>query len=319
MVRRARRNWWALAGGAALFSAACGISALGTGEALNDLGDGSVGPLADGGTIPGDDAGGGGVGADGGSDAPFDADVESAAPPVTRDDAGCPIGRGPTMLRLFGGSGSPALCIDQTEVSSKQYKPFVADFATGNTPVQGVECANNSSVAPLDMTTMMSPSLDADDPVDRIDQCDAKLYCAWAGKHLCARRDGTTTYIAADDSDSATIGEWYAACSQDGASSSVPAGANLQANTGINGRDADQQVLVSADPPGGPTYNGRVLRHIVGNVEEWADGCDGNGSCVARGASVKSGGQTDCLTRTVHPRMDRKADLGFRCCAKPMP
>ena len=35
-------------------------------------------------------------------------------------------------------------------------------------------------------------------------------------------------------------------------------------------------------------------------------------------ASEKTGGQTDCTTRTSHARMDRRADLGFRCCAKPI-
>jgi formylglycine-generating enzyme required for sulfatase activity len=301
---------------AVVFTAACGISALGTGEVIDGGADASSALDGEAGIMPGDD---GSVSEDGGVDAPIDVHIESAAPDVTRDDAGCPTGRGPTMLRLFGGPSSPALCIDQTEVSSRQYKPFVADFMSGNTPVQSVECTINVSVTPLDMTTLMTPTLDADDPVDRIDECDARLYCEWAGKHLCARRDGTTTLIAAVDANDETVGEWFAACSQDGATSSVPAVANLQANTGIAGRNADQQVLVSADPPGGPTYSGHVLRHIVGNVEEWADGCDATGNCVARGASVKSAGQTDCTTRTTHARMDRKADLGFRCCAKPMP
>jgi formylglycine-generating enzyme required for sulfatase activity len=162
------------------------------------------------------------------------------------------------------------------------------------------------------------PSLNADDPVDRIDWCDAHLYCEWAGKHLCRRRDGTTAFISSSDATNATISEWYAACSNDGASSSVPALCNLASNTGqISGRNADDEVDVSADPTGGPTYNGRILRHIVGNVEEWADGCDSSGTCVARGASVKTTTQTDCTTRTTHPRMERRADLGFRCCAAP--
>lgn len=268
-----------------------------------------------GGPVP-DDASSDGGG--GGGDAPFDAPVD-APDPVVRDDAGCPAGRGPPMLRLFDGDTNP-LCIDQTEVSSRQYKTFVAEFAAARTPPQIAACAGNTSVVPLDMTTMMTPTLDADDPVDRIDWCDANLFCAWAGKHLCARRDGTTAYITSADSQDETIGEWYAACSQDGVSSSVPALCNLAANAGIQNRNADDEVEVTADPAGGPTYSGnRLLHHIVGNVEEWADGCDGSGNCVARGASVKSGGTTDCTTRTTHPRMDRKADLGFRCCAKPMP
>jgi hypothetical protein len=317
MIRRVRRAWGvlaALAAPAVVGSAACGLTAVGsglTGES-GDSGDAAVTTGAEGGAPPGDAA----PDADG-SDT-TNVGVDAAVPDV-RDDAGCPTGRGPNMLRLFGG-GSPALCIDETEVSARQYKPFVAAFAAGATPPQTAECAANASVVPVDMSTSAMPSLDADDPVDRIDRCDAQLYCAWAGKHLCGRRDGTDKFIASGNAEDAQIGEWYAACSQDGMTSSVPATCNLLANTGIAGRNADGQVLVSADPPGGFTYPVGLLHHIVGNVEEWADGCDDAGSCVARGASVAtSSGNTDCTTRTTHPRMDRRADLGFRCCANPTP
>jgi hypothetical protein len=291
-------------------TAACGLSIAGTGATLEDGADPGDAAGRDGDdAAANDDANYGIVGTDAGSD----------APPIPRDDAGCPTGRGPSMMRLFGTS-SPALCIDETEVSSKQYAPFVADFAAGLTPAQSVECAAvNTSVVPLDPVTDASPPLTGDDPVDRIDHCDARLFCEWAGKHLCLRRDGSSAFIAVGEATDAAVGEWYAACSQDGTSPSVPALCNLASNSGIPGRDSDGQVNVTAPPPGGPTYAGRVLRHIVGNVEEWADGCDSAGSCVARGASVLTPGETDCTTRALHPRMERRSDLGFRCCAKPSP
>jgi formylglycine-generating enzyme required for sulfatase activity len=303
-----RRTFGALACLAFVSAAACGLSVVGSGSSVENGGaaDANAPSSADGAVPPGPEHVG-----DAGADSAHDADAEA---PIARDDAGCPTGRGPSMMKLF----SPALCIDETEVSSRQYMPFISDFDAGLAPAQIAECAGNASVVPVDMTTGVTPPLASDDPVDRIDWCDAQLYCAWAGKHLCARRDGTSAFIDATDADNASIGEWYAACSQDGASSSVPALANLQSNS-IAGRDADGQVLVTAPPPGGPTYAGRVLRHIVGNVEEWADGCDGSGNCIARGASEKTTGQTDCTTRTIHARMDRRADLGFRCCAKPIP
>ncbi|HEY8073198.1 MAG TPA: SUMF1/EgtB/PvdO family nonheme iron enzyme [Labilithrix sp.] len=300
---RAKAAWLALATASVV---ACGLSVVGTEIATNEPSDGGTPPGTEAGVPPGDD-GDSGVGLDGGHD----------AAPIPRDDAGCPTGRGPAMLRLFG-STSPALCIDQTEVSSKQYEPFIAEVDAGRAPAQLPECAANTSVVPLDPNTSMTPPLGGNDPVDRVDWCDAWLFCAWAGKHLCARRDGTSTYIASSDATNATIGEWYAACSQDGTSPSVPAVANLKSNA-IAGRDADGQVAVDGPPPGGPTYPAGLLGHIVGNVEEWADGCDGTGSCVARGASEQSDPPTDCTTRVAHPRMDRHADLGFRCCAKPMP
>jgi sulfatase modifying factor 1 len=290
----------------AAFVAACGISVLGVGSSGEEHRDASFVDPADGAVPPGDDAE---AFVDAGTDSAIDASV-----PIPRDDAGCPTGRGPAMLHLFG-----SLCVDETEVSSKQYKPFVADFDAGRAPAQSPDCASNVSVTPLDPSTLMTPSLDTDDPVDRIDHCDARLYCEWAGKHICGRRDGTSAVITAADANNATIGEWYAACSQNGATTSVPASANLAQNS-IPGRDADGQVTVGADPPGGPTYAGRILRHIVGNVAEWADGCDGSGNCIARGASVKTpSSPTDCTTRTTPLRMDRRADLGFRCCAKPVP
>jgi formylglycine-generating enzyme required for sulfatase activity len=321
-------RWWRRAAcscGFVVFAltAACGLSIVGTGgdAPAEQTGEGGAMKQPDGsslaeGAVASPDGGAESGSGDAGntSDAQVDASV-----PIPRDDAGCPTGRGPTMLRLFGDAGSPAaLCIDVTEVSSRQYIPFIADFDAGRAPMQSADCAANTAVYPLDMMTNTSPPLAADDPVDRIDQCDAQLFCAWAGKHLCGRRDGTDTYIASTDANDHTIGEWYAACSQDGASSSVPATCNLQSNN-ISGRNADGQVDITAAPPGGPTYPVGVLRHIVGNVEEWADGCDGTGSCVARGASEQSTGTTDCTTRTAHPRMDRRADLGFRCCAKPLP
>lgn len=312
MPSRSRRGWWAIVALILFSTAACGLNALG----------GAPEERADGGPLPSGSEGGdsaldgGGAEAESGLGDGGEVVLDGSAP-IALDDAGCPSGRGPAMLRLFGAS-SLALCIDETEVSARQYQPFMLDFASGRVPPQIAECAANNTVLPFDPVSGTMPPLNTDDPVDRIDQCDARLFCEWAGKHLCRRRDGTDTLVNQNDSDDAAISEWFAACSQDGASTSVPAQANLQSNT-IPGRNADGQVPVSASPPGGPTYAGRVLRHIVGNVEEWADGCDGTGSCAARGASVKTTGSTDCRTRTLHPRMERRADLGFRCCATPAP
>src|SRR4051794_25075854 len=125
-----RPAWRALAFVGAVCTGACGFEGLGSGPALDDRNDGAVAPdTGSEGGAPTPDAGGDSdieVGGDAGAD---------SSTPIVRDDAGCPTGRGPAMMRLFG-AGTPALCIDETEVSARQYVPFVAEFKAGRTPAQ---------------------------------------------------------------------------------------------------------------------------------------------------------------------------------------
>src|SRR4051812_25644556 len=143
MFRR-QRAWSALAFLGVVSTAACGISVVASGTSPDEREDGGVAPGTDGGHPA--------------SDAEVDPGIHlgdagvDASMPIARDDAGCPTGRGPAMLRLFG-AGSPALCIDETEVSSRQYMPFVAEFQAGRTPPQRADCAGNATVVPVDMTT----------------------------------------------------------------------------------------------------------------------------------------------------------------------
>jgi formylglycine-generating enzyme required for sulfatase activity len=214
------------------------------------------------------------------------------------------------MLRVPGTS----LCIDETEVSSRQYAPFVADFAAARVPAQAPECTSNLEVEPLDENGSFRPPLDADDPVDRIDYCDAALYCAWAGKRLCGRVDGAAGGVSDGDVDNPAVSEWFAACSDSGRQ---PRHRDANVNgSNVPGRNPDRQVAVSAPPNGGPRYPDGVLRHIVGNVKEWADGCDGAGNCSTRGGSAFNNlSDAECDNRESRPRAGRFADVGFRCCA----
>jgi formylglycine-generating enzyme required for sulfatase activity len=107
--------------------------------------------------------------------APF---LEAGVTPSMRDPR-CPQGKGPDMVYVDAKNGSPAFCIDSSEVSTEQYRVFTAEGA------------------PL---------------TNDLDWCDAQSFCQWSGKKLCGKADGSSSSFVGGAPDNA----WILACSAHG-------------------------------------------------------------------------------------------------------
>lgn len=258
---------------------------------LDDAGgfraDGTAsGPHADAPTTP--DAA---LGVDGGSDAAPDA------------GPGC-SGKGPTGVQIG------AFCIDSTEVTGHHYLEFLAAMA--QSPLDQVpECAWNTSYAPA------LGVADNAEPVFGADWCDARAYCAFAGKRLCGALGGGGP-VPSGVRNNAFSDEWFKACTHDG-QQAFPYG-NTYDPEACNGH--------ARDGGSGPVPVGSLrtceggyagVFDLSGNLWEWEDGCtDGgpDGTCVVRGGSYAAVNQGACNT-TSSVRRDRGSanDITIRCCS----
>ena len=118
-------------------------------------------------------------------------------------------------------------CVDSTEVRGSDYLEFLAATA-GDAGGQAPECAWNASYQP-------SISAAGDAPVFGVDWCDARAYCAWAGKRLCGKIGGGPA--PASVVNNAFSDEWYRACTKDG-TRAFPYG-NTRDPNACNGADRD--------------------------------------------------------------------------------
>jgi formylglycine-generating enzyme len=234
---------------------------------------------------------GGGV-----SDARSDSSIEAGG--------SCPSGRGPTMLRVEI-SASSAFCIDTTEVTERQYQLFL-DAAPKITD-QPAECAGNTSYVPSTVTFERP-----EDPITKVDWCDARAFCAWAGKRLCGAVGGGALEAAAVADP--TKDEWMAACSRHG-TRAYPYGQAYMAgacNDFTAGTTGTVPVASFASCEGG--LDG--LFDMAGNVSEWINACEtasGTTLCMNRGASYVSEGR--CNYASSDDFTGTSSDWGFRCCA----
>jgi formylglycine-generating enzyme required for sulfatase activity len=167
-----------------------------------------------------------------------------------------------------------------------------------------------------------------------VDWCDAYAYCKWAGKHLCGKIGGGTNGFS--DYATATLSEWFNACSAGGAQK-YPYG-NAYDGTACVDSDYDGTLGFSAvsdvlRPVGTATRcHGTIspfdaIYDLSGNVWEWDDSCNGvTGSgdyCYERGGSFPNGtGQPSsgvldlaCDYGGLQNRSSFSFNAGFRCCA----
>ena len=115
----------------------------------------------------------------------------------------CPSGRGPAMSIVADG-----FCMDNTEVTKGQYEEFLA----ASVPVDpSGRCSFNVDHAIRDYVAVATTN--PNQAVAGVDWCDARDYCAWAGKRLCGKIGGGA--LAYPDH-AAANSQWYRACSQGG-------------------------------------------------------------------------------------------------------
>lgn len=271
---------------------------------------------------------GGACVAEGGSDAlvaPGDGGPPSPDGTTPFDGAGlpCPGEKGPVMLRV--GTAENNFCIDTTEVTVGQYREFT--MAKGaDASGQPAECAWN--------TSYVAGTGGADDiPVAGVDWCDARAYCAWAGKRLCGKQQGDKFVgpITVEDLGDFSSHEWLLACSNLG-QLRYPYG-GIQQPTACNTAEADAGRTLAVKTKAACQGGFPGLYDLVGNVWEWFDGpClapDAGGDaagidsgpakqeCIVKGGSFASGGvNLDCRADSRGATRDRRGtDIGFRCCS----
>jgi formylglycine-generating enzyme required for sulfatase activity len=211
--------------------------------------------------------------------------------------------------------------IDETEVTNAQYAAFLAAKA-GSTSGQPAYCAWNTSFAPA--SGWPAAAAKCDFPVVQVDWCDARAYCAWAGKRLCGNPTGGPTAFDGSNPISATTSQWYAACSVGGIGK-YPYGDLWMSGICVDNAydpspaDATTRVGTAAACHGVAGAYASIL-DMVGNVREWEDDCDGTkdggDNCRVRGGAFNDpSDKATCLAANAVHR-DTKADnIGFRCCS----
>jgi formylglycine-generating enzyme required for sulfatase activity len=225
----------------------------------------------------------------------------------------CPNG----MIDTGGG-----FCIDAMEVTQASYAAFLA---TAPAPLAGA-CSGNATYVPtavfIGQHCRYDPVANATEPIVCIDWCDAKAYCAWAGKRLCGKRGGGA--VPEDKQIDPAIDEWYFACSLGGARV-YPYGLTFTSGACHAPGAPSTPVAVGSKPACVGGLPG--LHDMSGNVLEWEDSCsgntDGNDRCRIRGGSWFFPSATDLRCDAIpnapndgyHPkRSDAFDDTGFRCC-----
>lgn len=201
-------------------------------------------------------------------------------------------------------------CIDATEVTVAQYLAFLAVSPGG----QPAECAWNQSYVPAGGAPPSSQL-----PIANVDWCDARAYCAWAGKRLCGKiGGGALPYASYTDPASS---QWQAACSGGGVNA-FPYG-NAFSASACNGQGSG---LGTSAPVGsvagckGTMAPYDAVRDLSGNVWEWEDACTAasgaSDTCRVRGGSFNNPQAfLGCAADYALPRQAAFSSVGFRCCS----
>lgn len=246
---------------------------------------------------------------------------------VEPGDAGCDTGRGGPMRRIpLTGGGT--MCIDKTEVTIGWYQQFLAAGEVPTLPASdpaAARCAADDHhepscfAAPCEGTT-------CDLPQPCVSQCDAKLFCAWAGKQLCGPVGAEPLGIDRPSLLDPTQNQWRNACSPDGRG--WPYGDEYDSQA-CNSSDrepdpCDGPAVTASFPdcqaPAGP-YD--QIFDLSGNLFEWVDASqEGDGwpelRCIIMGGSyVHYWGDVDCgdYSTLDWPCGAHHPEFGFRCCS----
>ena len=159
---------------------------------------------------------------------------------------------------------------------------------------------------------------DPEQPVVRVDWCDAQAYCTWTGGHLCGTAGGGAAALG--QVDDAVTNEWFRACSADGINT-YPYG-DAYDPLACNGADSGGGQLVAADMSGCEGGSPGVF-DLSGNAWEWTSACgsdpdtaDEDQQCRRRGGSYFSASNImRCAVDATRNRSFRNGNTGLRCCA----
>jgi formylglycine-generating enzyme required for sulfatase activity len=213
----------------------------------------------------------------------------------------CPSGLpGPELLPIETPKGW--FCIDSTEVKNWHY----ADFVDTGPALDGQPeyCAFNQSYTSFGTETKKVPRDNY--PYSGADYCDARAYCAWAGKRLCGGiGGGPVDYDAYAD---ATQSEWYFACSAGGTRVYPYGNTYDEKRCGTKGHRAGAVFTCVGGFPG--------LYDMSGNAPEWDETCatwEGPDDACRIRSSGALAEQLRCQSVAEYGR--RSSYAGIRCCA----
>jgi len=232
--------------------------------------------------------------------------AETGAPTDTAPVGGCGGHRaGTTTMVNVGG-----YCIDEHEVTNGQWKSFAND-STGTT-FAPAQCDWNTSPP----ATNPDPTTDAY-ARGNVNLCDAKTYCAWAGKRLCGRIGGGMN--AKHDFADVTKSQWYRACSGS-APWKYPYGNaydEAKCATGNTGGIPVRPKSYTSCRGIAPPYD--AVFDMSGSMDEWEDSCASEGAtgdtlCRGRGGALGDHAAASCDVARESAARSRFDGLGFRCC-----
>ena len=245
---------------------------------------------------------------------------------VATGDPSCETGRGGPMREIPLPAGG-TMCIDKTEVTVGQYQQFLADADKPQLLASDPAAERCNAHTEFEPTCFKDPCQgpDCDLPQSCVDQCDAKRFCAWAGKRLCGPIGSAPLGIAFSDLHDPTKNQWMNACFSDGREWPYGPEYDGQAcNTSDRtpeacGCPAITSAFPDCEAPEGP-YD--QVFDLSGNVSEWVDASqEGDGwpnlRCIVMGGSyVHWWGDVGCKGATLEWPCDAHIDeFGFRCCS----
>jgi formylglycine-generating enzyme required for sulfatase activity len=216
----------------------------------------------------------------------------------------CASRAGPPLINV-----DDQFCIDQYEVTNKQYAEFLAHASEVSIPN---ECAWKLAAGLVPGFWSTPKAEDKNYPVTYVDFCDALTYCQWAGKRLCGLTSGERGTL-----DDVVQGEAYYACSSAGLNAYPYGSEYVENNCAVNRARFSAPVMSMSDcrTPSG-------VFDLSGNVGEWQNLCaDVEGGSMCSNGSFPGdivdpgGAMFSCAAENSDARSTRAPDIGFRCCA----
>lgn len=217
----------------------------------------------------------------------------------------CGTYRGTKMVKVHA-----KYCIDEHEVTNGQWKQFAAAPETERTAATPEHCSWNTTPP----TVVADPATD-DYPRGKVNFCDAKTYCAWAGKRLCGNIDGGMNYLS--DFNNAAKSQWHNACSGGGARI-YPYGDTYDEAKCATGSSTPVKPKTFTNCHGAAAPFDAVF-DLSGNVDEWEDSCasafvTASTLCRGRGGATGDHAEAKCDRTAQSEARSRFDGLGFRCC-----
>lgn len=235
--------------------------------------------------------------------------LDDAAAPAAAASPDAPVEAGRCDSGCRGTAGACGVragptCIDAREVTVADYRAFT----------ESVQGATLDAGAPCEAVTVDVLGARPDDalPVTNVSFCEARAFCAWAGKSLCGKVGGGSLSDEPLHVVTSQQGAWFNACT-----GGTPSPHLLLSDGGC-------QLGVSSPRAAGDGCQGGVpgLVDMVGNVWEWIDrvtypepDAAAPLSYLIGGGYANDPGTTTCGSLLYATFGFRGQDVGFRCCS----